>query len=120
MRAKLTVLALIALMVPLAACGSGSPTVTGMLVDSFITDKPSCNGNGTQEVDLTNAAGTVIARDNASYIWQNRRCVVPFSFTNVPKLATYGIRLPDGSGSIDWLTPAQVAKPIIRQLMPLT
>lgn len=96
----------------LTACGNSSLAVTGALRDAMITQAQSCNDNGTQEVDLTNASGTVIARDTGSFTWQGGECVIPFSFSDVPHLATYGLTLPDGNGSTLWLTPQQAAKPI--------
>jgi hypothetical protein len=88
----------------------------GALTDPMITSASFCNGNGGQEVDLTNAARTVIARDEAHYAWQDGRCEIPFSFANVPSLAGYGLRLPGGNGHTIWLTPAQISNPIVRSI----
>lgn len=103
----------------LAGCGSNTITVSGSLRDPMITGAGLCSGNGTQQIALTNAAGTVIARDNAKFTWQRGTCVLPFSFPDVPHLAGYGLRVPGGNGSTDWLTPAQAARPIHRSEMPL-
>jgi hypothetical protein len=114
-------IALIVLVLVLAACGgNGSLTVTGALSDPMITDAQSCNSNGTQEVDLTDPLGTVIARDTASFTWQSGKCVVPFSFSDTPQMTGYGISLPDGNGKTFWLTQQQAANPINLSEMSLT
>lgn len=114
-----TLLAFVVLLVVLTGCGNGMLTVSGSLGDPLISDSRSCNVNGKQEVELTNAAGTVIARDNALFTWLDKRCVIPFSFSDVPHLAGYGIRVASGNGSTHWLTPAQVSKPVTISEMPL-
>jgi hypothetical protein len=116
-------IALMGLVLALAACGgggNGSLTVTGALSDPMITDAQSCNGNGTQEVDLTDPMGTVIARDTASFTWQSGKCVIPFSFSDIPQMTGYGLTLPDGNGKTYWMTPQQAANPINLSEMSLT
>lgn len=94
----------------LVGCSS-APAVTGEIRDPYITNRADCNSNGTQEVDLTNAAGSVIARENVRYTWDGKACGLPFGFTsNVPSLPGYGLREP-GIGRV-WLTPKQIQQPI--------
>jgi hypothetical protein len=96
----------------LAGCGSSPPTVHGQITDTLIGSSIGCNpSNGTLQVVLTDSSGKAIARDNATFKWDGKACVVPFSFTNVPQLAGYGIRV-NGLGGTTWLTPAQAAKPV--------
>jgi hypothetical protein len=106
-------LAFATLVIALASCGgNGSLTVAGALSDPMITDAQSCNGNGAQEVDLTDPMGTVIARDTASFTWQSGKCVIPFSFSDIAQMTGYGLTLPDGNGKTYWVTPQQAANPI--------
>lgn len=95
----------------LAGCGGGPPTVQGSITDTMITSKDSCGSANALQVDLTNASGTVIARDSsAAKDWTGGTCAVPFSFTNVPSLATYGIRVQGLGGGTVWLTPSQAGQ----------
>jgi hypothetical protein len=96
-----------------AGCSGGSPTVQGSINDAMITSKASCGPANALQVALTNASGQIIARDNsAAKSWTGSACVVPFSFTNVPQLATYGIRVVGLGGGTVWLTPAQVGQSV--------
>lgn len=99
--------------VALAACGSsGTPSVQGSVTDAVITAKDSCGSANALQVQLTNASGQVIARDNsAAKDWTGTACTLPFSFTNVPSLATYGIRIQGLSGTV-WLTPSQASQTV--------
>ena len=94
----------------LAGCGGGALTVQGTISDPVITSRAGCDGNGTLGVMLTSAAGSVIARDSAPFAWAGGSCLVSFTFSDVPRLAGYGIRVT-GFGT-RWLTPAQAAQPV--------
>ena len=94
----------------LAGCGGSALTVQGTISDPVITSAADCDGNGTIGVMLTNAAGSVIARDPAPFAWSGGSCRVSFTFSDVPRLAGYGIRVT-GFGT-RWLTPAQAAQPV--------
>ena len=103
----------------LAGCGGGSPSVQGSITDTMITSKDSCGSANALQVDLTNASGTVIARDNsAAKDWTGGACAVPFSFTNVPQLATYGIEIQGLGGGTVWLTPSQAAQTVSLRIGP--
>ena len=96
----------------LAACGSAPPGVHGAINDTLITSKIGCDpSNGTLQVALTDSSGKVIARDTATFGWNGKACMVPFSFANVPSLPGYGIKVI-GLGGTTWLTPAQAAKTV--------
>jgi hypothetical protein len=103
----------------LAGCGSGSDGVHGTLTDTLITSRDGCGpGNGTLQVALTDASGKVLARDSATFTWQQGACVVPFTFTSVPQLAGYGIRVMGlGAGTV-YLTPQQAGQNVHLRLGP--
>ena len=108
-----------ALALALAACGSSPPAVQGSVTDSLITSKGSCGPANALQVDLTNASGQIIARENtAARDWTGSACVVPFSFTSVPQLATYGIQIQGFGGGTVWLTPAQAARTVKLRIGP--
>jgi hypothetical protein len=99
--------------VALAGCGGNGLTVTGTITDGMTANTgSSCNGIGTQQIALTNAAGTIIARDNSPYSWSGHACLITFSFGGVPQLAGYGIRVVGLGVGTTWLTPAQAARPV--------
>ena len=79
----------------LTGCAGSSPVVQGSLTDSRIMGKSSCGpANGTVQIVLTGASGQILARDNgATWVWAGDACVIRFSFSNVPQLAVYGIRV---------------------------
>jgi predicted small secreted protein len=113
--------ALVAAALLLAACSSGAPST----IQGFITDdagagsKAACGPANALQVDLTNASGTVIARDNsAAKDWTGRACAIPFSFTNVPSLATYGITIQGLGGGTVWLTPSQASQTVSLHVNP--
>lgn len=100
----------------LAACG-GSHGISGTVIDRMTANTGNlCTSIGNQQVALTNAAGTIIARDDASYMWTGTACVIEFSFSDVPQLAGYGITIPGLGAGTSWLTPAQAAKPVTLSL----
>lgn len=106
-----------ALAVGIAACGAS--VVQGKMIDSLITANGDCAGNVTPQVVLTSASGQVIARDdNAPFQWVGRACEVPFSFSDVPDLAGYGIRVVGLGTGTTWLTPAQGDRPVTLTLGP--
>ena len=82
------------------------------MTDTLITGKAACNASGTLQIALTRASGQVIARASAPFQWSGAACVLPFSFSAVPQLATYGIKVTGLGGGIVWLTPAQAAQTV--------
>lgn len=113
----------IAVILGILTCGlmacSSSPTVQGSLTDSLIASKNDCAGNGTLSIALTNASGRIIARDNsAPFTWTGNTCVIPFSFSNVPNLAGYGIRVLGLGAGTTWLTPAQATRSVKLRIGP--
>ena len=98
----------------LTGCGGRSPVVQGSLTDSRMTGKSSCGpANGTVQIMLTEASGKILARDNgATWVWAGDTCVIRFSFSNVPRLAVYGISvlLGQGEGTIRLTLAAKDAR----------
>lgn len=101
------------LVAALTGCGGSGMTVAGTVVDGVTANTgSSCTGIGTMQVALTNAAGTIIARDSAPYSWSGQARLITFSFSDVPQLAGHGITEPGLGAGTTWLTPAQVAEPV--------
>jgi hypothetical protein len=89
----------------LTGCGGGPPTVQGSIADLMTRAKDGCGD--TEQIDLTSAAGTILASQQVTFIQSDGWCALPFSFSSVPSLPSYGIRVIGlGSGTV-WLTPAQ-------------
>jgi len=111
--------ALAAAVLLLAGCGGSSNGVHGTLTDTLITSKIGCGpGNGTLQIVLTDASGKAIARDSATFAWQDGACVVPFTFTSVPQLAGYGIRVAGMGAGTTYLTPQQAGQDVKLRLNP--
>lgn len=103
----------------LAACGSSTPAVQGSVTDTLITAKSLCGGHGnTLQVALTSASGRVIARDDAPFRWTGSACALPFTFTGVPQLTGYGIKVEGLGGGTVWLTPSQAAQTVRLRIGP--
>jgi hypothetical protein len=113
MAAKMTAAVTLASVKTLAGCGGSAAGVSGSIADPrpFPT-RALCDSNGNIQVALTNASGHIIARDNAPFTWRSGECVIAFSFSDVPRLAGYGIRVPGLGAGTTWLTLAQAAKPV--------
>ena len=101
----------------LSACG-GVPPIAGVIIATQIT-REQCEseyrGWPRQEaqIDLTNAAGTIIARQyDRSRPGSGDTCETGFRFSGVPALETYGIRLATSMTGTRWLTPAEAARPV--------
>ena len=99
----------------LCACG-GVPPIAGVIIATQIT-REQCESEyrgwprHEAQIDLTNAAGTVIARQyDRSRPASGDTCETPFQFSGVPTLATYGIRSASSMTGTRWLTPAQAAR----------
>ena len=89
----------------LAGCGAGPSTVQGSIADLMTHAKDGCGG--TEQIVLTNTAGTILDRQQVTFIKSGGWCALPFSFSSVPSLPSYGIRVMGvGVGTV-WLTPAQ-------------
>jgi hypothetical protein len=95
----------------LVGCGGSPPTVQGSIADLMQPAKNGCGGGGDgEQIALTNANGTIIARQHVTFTKSGAWCALPFSFSNVPSLAGYGVRVVGLGGGTVWLTPAQVSR----------
>jgi hypothetical protein len=77
-------------------------------------DKPtraSCSG-AAPDIVLSRTDGGTVAQQRSTITWRDGMCVFPFSFSHVPPMALYRIRVSAGPDST-WLTPQQVARPAL-------
>jgi hypothetical protein len=86
-------------------CGGGPSTVQGSIADLMTRANDGCGG--TEQIVLTNAAGTILASQQVTFIKSGGWCALPFSFSSVPSLPRYGIRVMGVVVGAVWLTPAQ-------------
>jgi hypothetical protein len=105
----------------LAACNSGAPsTIQGSITDDAgAGSKADCGPANALQVDLTNASGTVIARDNsAAKDWTAGRARSRSPLPTWPSLATYGITIQGLGGGTVWLAPSQASQTVSLRINP--
>ena len=88
----------------LTGCG-GPPTVQGSIADLMTPAEDGCGD--TESIGLTSPAGAILASQQVTSIESDGWCVLPFAFSGVPSLPSYGIRVIGLGGGTVWLTPAQ-------------
>jgi hypothetical protein len=82
----------------------------GARLDCRPDDPARVGCGGGEQIALTNAAGTILARRQVTFTKSGSWCALPFSFSGVPSLAGYGIRVVGLGGGTVWLTPAQTGQ----------
>jgi len=88
----------------LTGCG-GPSTVQGSIADLM---QPATDGcGGTEQIALTTASGIILAEQQVAFTESEGWCALPFSFSNVPSLPDYGIRVVGLDTGTVWLTPAE-------------
>ena len=92
----------------LIGCGGGPSTVQGSIADLM---RPATDGcGGTEQIALTTGSGTILADQQVTFTESEGWCVLPFSFSNVPSLSDYGIRVVGLATGTVWLTPDEAER----------
>ena len=96
-----------------AGCGDG-PGISGDVSNRTTAYAVICKGAADLDIALIAPSGRTLATDTAITLkWTGRECLLPFSFSDVPREPRYGIRVLGGLKTVTaWLTAAEASKPV--------